>query len=560
MWSEDDNSGAKETNPVSGPQPTNPAIPPATGASPVSRRHFLVGAGAGSVAAAVGGSLGAAALTASPDAEAASTAPGRGRFRHGVASGDPLTDRVILWTRITPKQPRAAAVRWVIARDERLRQVVNEGVVTALPDRDWTVKVDAEGLQPGVTYWYRFETSGERSPVGRTRTLPDDRATRAQFAVASCSNYPAGLFNAYGRIAARDNLDAVLHLGDYIYEYAAGGYAENPALQRQHQPAHEIVTLADYRGRYAQYRTDPDLQAAHARHPWICVWDDHESANNSWRDGAENHQPEEGTWADRRAAAVRAWHEWLPVRERPSADGPHIWRSFRFGTVADLIMLDTRLHGRTEQVADRKDAAAMAASGRTILGEDQAAWLAEALRASVRRGAAWHVIGQQLMFGQLLDADRVLLNSDMWDGYPASRQRLLDQLAAESIQDTVILTGDIHSSWAVDITPDPFGAGYDRATGRGALAVELVTTSITSPGPMGSAADIEAREQAIVASQPHIQYANLRERGYLLVDLDATRARAEWWYVDRIDAPSVAERLGAAFTTRRGANHLVRDA
>jgi len=518
----------------------------------VSRRQFIA------ASSALAGAAAGSTIAASTAAASAVRGP-EGSFRHGIASGDPLADRVILWTRVTPKQARPVPVRWVIATDERLRQVVNQGVVTALPDRDFTVKVDAEGLQPGRNYYFQFEAEGDRSAIGRTRTLPDHDVAQLRFAIASCSNFPFGFFNAYARIAEREDLDAVLHLGDYIYEYAPAEYGNGSEFGRVHTPAREIVSLADYRERHAQYKSDPDLQAAHQQHPWICVWDDHESTNNSWRDGASNHNPEtgEGDWEARKAAAVRAYHEWLPIRERPGAGGPQIWRSFRFGQLADLIMLDTRLHGRSEQIEDRKDSAAMAADGRTMLGPDQQAWLAEELRASVRRGSAWHVLGQQLMFGQLIGDDGILLNTDQWDGYPASRKQVLDQLAAEAIDDTIILTGDIHSAWAMDITPDPSGPDYDPANGRGSLAIELVTTSVTSPGPGGTAPDLEARERQIVEQRPHIHYVNLREHGYLLLELTPERALAEWWLVDSITERVPGQRLGAAFTSARGTNHLV---
>jgi alkaline phosphatase D len=479
-------------------------------------------------------------------------------FRHGVASGDPLADRVILWTRVTTRADAIERVRWSIATDERMQRVVDRGEVSALPGRDHCVKVDALGLEPGRTYYYRFEARGERSPVGRTRTLPVATVARLKFAVASCANFPFGFFNAYACMAARDDLAAVLHLGDYLYEYAPGTYGDGADIGRAHLPAKEIVTLADYRTRYAQYRTDRDLQEAHRRHPWICVWDDHETANNSWRDGAENHNPEsgEGTWADRRAAAERAWFEWLPVREVRSARGSATWRSFRFGSLADLVMLDTRLYGRSRQLVDRNDTTGLADSTRTLLGADQHAWLAEELRASKARGAAWHVIGQQCMFGQLLDGDRRILNVDQWDGYPGSREAVLAQLEGERIDDTVILTGDIHSSWALDVARDPF-AGYERGSGRGSLAVELVTTSVTSPGPFGDGPDAIAAEERTVANLPHVQWVNFRERGYLVLDLDAERARAEWWAVETIAQPSRAERILTAMVTPRGRNHLV---
>lgn len=517
----------------------------------VTRRRFVTAAGLSAAAATAG-------CAGRPGAMAAGQSGSGGAFAHGVASGDPLADRVILWTRITARSPEAVAVRWQIARDPDFRHTVNEGVVMALAVRDHTVKVDAVGLEPARTYYYRFSSGSDESPVGRTRTLPQRSVSRLRIAVASCANLPFGYFSAYRHIAARADLDLVAHLGDYLYEYAPDTYGDGRALNRVHQPGHEILSLADYRTRHAQYKLDPDLQEAHRQHPWICVWDDHESANNAWRDGAENHNPEagEGTWPARRAAAVRAYHEWLPIRELPGAAGPHIYRSFRLGDLATLIMLDTRLHGRSQQIADRNDQAAIADPTRSILGPDQHAWLAEELRGSVRAGAAWHVVGQQLMFGQLIGEDGVLLNTDQWDGYPASRGAVLDQLESEAIDDTVILTGDIHTAWGLDITRDPLGAAYQPDTGRGSLAVEMVTTSITSPGPEGTAQALAEREQMVLRERPHIHYVNLREHGYLLLDLDQERAQGEWWYVDALDRPDAGERFAAAYATLRGANHL----
>jgi alkaline phosphatase D len=521
----------------------------------VTRRRFVATT---SMVAAAGAASGCAG-PAGQSAVAAARGEAGGRFRHGVASGDPLTDRVILWTRVTAAARADVAVRWQIAADRDFRRVVDQGVVTALPARDHTVKVDAHGLEPGRTYYYRFETGGDVSPTGRTRTLPEGDVGRLRLAVASCSNYPFGYFNAYRHIAARGDLDLVLHLGDYLYEYAPRTYGDGVALGREHYPPHEIVSLADYRARHAQYKSDVDLQEAHRQHPWICVWDDHEIANDAWRDGAQNHNPDEGEgdWPTRRAAAIRAYHEWLPIREQPGATGPHIYRSFRLGNLAHLIMLDTRLHGRTRQVIERADAAAMNDPSHSILGPDQHAWLAEQLRAAVRHEAVWRVIGQQLMFAQLIGEDGLLLNTDQWDGYPRSRHSVLDQLAFEQISDTVILTGDIHTAWAMDVTADPMSSSYDRATGRGSLAVELATTSVTSPGPAGEQAELIDREAMIVRERPHIQYVNLREHGYLLLDLDAERAQAEWWFVDSLTDRGAGEHLGAAFATARGRNHLV---
>lgn len=522
----------------------------------VTRRRFVSASAASLAAASAGGCAG------SPAAAGAAGAAGQdaaGVFRHGVASGDPLTDRVILWTRVSPRDGAPIAVRWEIARDPDFRRIVNEGVVTALPARDFTVKVDAMGLEPARTYYYRFNARGEASPIGRTRTVPEETVSRLRLAVASCSNLPFGYFNAYRHIAARGDLDLVLHLGDYLYEYAPNTYGDGSALGRAHAPAHEIVSLTDYRTRHAQYKSDPDLQEAHRQHPWICVWDDHESANNVWRDGAENHDPDEGegAWEDRRAAAVRAYHEWLPIREQPGAGGPHIYRSFRLGNLANLIMLDTRLHGRSRQVEDRSNRAALDAADRTILGADQQAWLAEQLRLSVRQGSAWHLIGQQLMFAQLIAEDGLPLNPDQWDGYTASRNAIFDQLEAEGIDDMVVLTGDIHTAWGMDVARDPAGGGYDPASGRGSLAVEFVTTSVTSPGPQGTVAELRQREAMAMRDRAHIHYVNLREHGYLLLDLDDERAQGEWWYVDSLDRPDAGESFAAALATARGSNHLV---
>ncbi|MEQ8860738.1 MAG: alkaline phosphatase D family protein [Pseudomonadales bacterium] len=519
----------------------------------VTRRRFVTAASV-AASAATAGCAARPMTTAATTAESDNGAP----FQHGIASGDPLSDRVILWTRVTVASSGPVPVRWEIASDPDFRRIVDQGVVTALPVRDHTVKVDAMGLEPARTYYYRFNAAGAASPTGRTRTLPDGVVSRTRIAVASCSNLPFGYFSAYRHIAARGDVDLVLHLGDYFYEYAPKVYGDGSALGRVHEPPREVVTLADYRIRHAQYKRDPDLQEAHRQHPWICVWDDHESANNSWRDGAENHNPElgEGSWTDRRAAAVRAYHEWLPIREQPGAAGAHIYRSFRLGDLAHVIMLDTRLHGRTRQLEDRSDQAGLNDPARTILGLDQQAWLAEELRASVRLGSRWRLLGQQLMFAQLIAEDGLLLNVDQWDGYPDSRRRILDQLEAERIDDTVVLTGDIHTAWAMDVSRDPLGAGYDRASGRGSLAVEMVTTSVTSPGPDGSPEELIAREATIVRDRPHIHYVNLRQHGYLLLDLDHRRAQGEWWYVDSLDDRSAGEAFGVAFATESGSNHL----
>jgi len=280
-------------------------------------------------------------------------------FTHGVASGDPLSDRVILWTRVLPGdgQHRVITVRWQVAEDTEFRSVVSEGQSETSQLQDYTVKVDAAGLKPKRNYYYRFLVEGLSSPVGRTLTLPLGGVDRYKMAVVSCSNYPQGYFNVYNHIAQTD-VDVVLHLGDYIYEYKDGGYDNEYAretLGRRVQPAHEIVALEDYRMRYGLYRSDADLQAVHARHPFICIWDDHELSNDTWKDGAENHSEAEGDFHQRMHHARQAYHEWLPIRT--NLDGPQssIYRRFKIGGLADLIMLDTRLHGRDRGFDYRSD-------------------------------------------------------------------------------------------------------------------------------------------------------------------------------------------------------------
>ncbi|MET0090956.1 MAG: alkaline phosphatase D family protein [Candidatus Thiodiazotropha sp.] len=342
-------------------------------------------------------------------------------FNYGIASGDPLQDSVILWTRITPNNADRVTVSWEIARDESFSDIVNQDYTVVDAERDFTVKVEVQGLAAGQTYYYRFQCGSNNSPVGRTRTLPSQDVAQVSLAVISCSNYPAGYFNVYRELAAIDDLDAIVHLGDYIYEYGRTDDQGNPAyasedaasLGRQVEPAHDLLTLSDYRTRYAQYRSDPDLQAAHARHPFIVVWDDHEVANDSYRDGAENHdEATQGAFSDRRQAAIQAYFEWLPLRPLTPDSAGRIYRQFQFGNLVNLMMLDTRLIGRDKQLdyadyinpsSGDFDAAAftadVASPARTLLGETQRNWLIESMNYST---ATWQVLGQQVLMMRML--------------------------------------------------------------------------------------------------------------------------------------------------------------
>ena len=504
----------------------------------------------------------------------ASAAQPKGEFRHGVASGDPLPDRVILWTRITPLQfDDTLSVGLVIARDAALADVVYSGKTTTDVSRDFTVKVDADGLQPDTSYYYQFSYKKALSPIGRTKTLPVGPTERLRAAVVSCSNFAAGYFNAYRCIAERADLDMVIHLGDYLYEYGTGQYG----TLRPCEPAHEIVTLADYRARHAQYKGDADSQAMHRQHPLVAIWDDHEIANDSYMQGAENHTPEtEGAWNDRVAAGLQAYYEWMPVRVVDKKNLRRNNRSLPYGDLADLFMLEERLNGRSKQLPPTvptelgllfTQSGEFLDPARSLLGSEEEAWLIKRLHHSKAR---WKILGQGVMFAQLKAVGApnafgggAFLNPDQWDGYQPARDRIYAALKGadgrKRIDNTVVLTGDIHSSWAADLTqdpnnPDPASGGYNPANGQGSLAVEFVGTSVTSPGlddPLGETA------AALKAQNPHFKYIDFNKRGYMLLDVDPRRVVCEWWHLNTVAAVDAAQTLAVAYQVDAGTNRLV---
>lgn len=512
-------------------------------------------------------------------------------FVHGVASGDPLQDRVMLWTRVTaPGAKVPVGVRWDVATDPAFKTIVRQGHAVTDAGRDHTVKVDVTGLKPGTEYHYRFRASqGGKAVgpavVGRTRTLPTGPTKDVVLAVASCSLYPNGYFNAYDAIAKLPRVDAVLHLGDYIYEYggAAGDYGMNSptAASRTPQPAHEIVTLADYRARHAQYKTDPALQAAHARAPWIVVWDDHETANDSWIGGAENHDPKtEGDWAARKAAALKAYYEWMPIRDAAPSQLPEAaWRDFQFGDVASLLMVETRLTGRTREldyetdmpiVDGKPDIAAFAARWKDpahrMMGEKQEQWLATQVGASVKANTAWQVLGNQVVMARVAPPDLkktmgaeaydamlaklpdyarkrvaqavamaaydIPSNLDAWDGYPADRQRVYDILTAAKAR-PIVLAGDSHMFWANELWDD---AGKTR------VAAEFGATSVTSPG-YGDVLPGVPLGEAFVQRNREVKYAHPSAKGYLLLTLEHGKATGELIAVSTILEPKYETRV-----------------
>ena len=512
-------------------------------------------------------------------------------FYHGVASGDPMAERVIIWTRVTVETTAPVTVDWVMSTDPYLLNVVKSGTTITDASRDYTVKVDVAGLSPGATYYYAFHALGRNSVVGRTKTAPVGSVDNLRFAVVSCSNYQHGYFNGYARISERDDLDGVIHLGDYIYEIGAGpnDYGDQELItsgKRAHVPDKEIVNLDDYRQRYAQYRLDPDLMRAHQQHAFITVWDDHESANDAFEDGAENHTEEtEGPWNVRKNVSKQVYEEWMPVRPDVT-EGP-LYRVISYGNLLDLIMVDTRLEGRDEQIADVTDPA-LFDPDRTILGTTQRDWLYDQLQNST---AQWKVIGNQIIFSELVvgwaasgelgtppQIESTFL--DIWDGYPVERDNLIDFIGGNNINNVVILTGDFHSSFAFDVAkrPSVFGPdgnpsaqlpGYNPLTGEGSVAVEFATPSITSANfdenltPQQSAGlefqfnkPLPADPPFNVNPNPHMKFVDLDRNGYFILDLTPEKVQADWYFVDDILVPVEGESFASGWYTESGENHL----
>ncbi|MED5390015.1 MAG: alkaline phosphatase D family protein [Pseudomonadota bacterium] len=493
-------------------------------------------------------------------------------FLHGVASGDPLSDRVILWTRVTPDLADGGdvPVTVTVASDPAMQLIVATYTATASAVADYCVKVDADGLQADRWYYYQFSVGDQVSPVGRTRTFPasDHFIDRARFAVVSCSNYPYGFFSVYRAVANHADLDFVLHLGDYIYEYGAGEYGDFP--ERDPQPPHEMVTLSDYRQRHAQYKTDQDLQAVHQQFPMIAVWDDHESTNDSYRDGAENHQPlTEGDWQERKAIAQQAYFEWLPIRPREPGNVSVIYRRFQFGDLLDLTMLDTRLEGRDEQLAVPLDPQRNS-EDRHLISAEQMDFLLDSLSQSTSQ---WRFIGQQVMFAQLniaelpsLSEDQAQLrgnlsaiNMDQWDGYAADRLTILNHIDDNNIDNVMILTGDIHTSWANEIYRNPaslLGDLFDKP-----LAAEFVTPAVTSPGFPDGAAELAGVLIPVV--NPHIRYVEAKSRGFILVDVDRQRAQGEFYYAQSIESFDLRGQIDTSktkvVTVKSGDSRIIED-
>jgi len=542
--------------------------------SRISRRGALALLGGGGALAGATAATGAQATPA--------------RFTHGVACGDPAQDGLVIWTRAVSEDGGAVVLDWQVALDPAFNRVVAQGQCHTGPARDFTAKVEVGGLRSGYVYFYRFRSGDAFSTTGQGRTLPPKGIEAARFAVVSCSHYGFGYFNAYRAIAERPQpIDAVIHLGDYIYEYGVDGYGGPTSVElgRQHQPAHEIVTLADYRQRFAQYRSDPDLQALHARAAFITVWDDHETANNSWMGGASAHDPQtEGAWEARRDAALQAYFEWLPMRDPKAGQPAHVLnRTYDYGDLLSLTVIETRLTGRMKALSATRDmirdeagnpdvarfeSEVLNEPSRTMMGAQQEAWLDTELAASRQRGVGWQVLANQTIMARMrapdflsilpedikseamtragarrwLESTRLGLpiNFDAWDGYPAARLRLYDSVKRNGAR-LAVLTGDTHMFW---------GNRLHDPRDESAIGVEFGVGSVTSPGGYeGISPDprlYAIASKALSDKNPDVRFAHVHEHGFLIVTVGRDVIETDY-----VRVPTIRERAEGSETFAR---------
>ncbi|MCP3673771.1 MAG: alkaline phosphatase [Gammaproteobacteria bacterium] len=496
------------------------------------------------------------------------------QFMHGVASGDPDQSSVVIWTRVSTVD-ESIIVNWFVATDAAFTQGVKRGQFATDKSRDYTVKIVATDLEPGVTYFYKFEVKGAISPIGQTKTLPTGHVEQLGLAIATCSNYPFGYFNAYDAIAKDPTIDMVVHLGDYIYEYSTDGYGGETGkrLGRNHLPSHEILSLDDYRMRHAQYKTDKGSIAMHARHPLIVIWDDHETANNPWKEGALNHQANEGDWYARRAASLQAYYEWLPIRDPAnSKDRSKYWRHYKFGDLASLITLESRHTGRNKQISydehlptiKNKEQAkqflhdVIEAPNRNMLSEEMQAFLKTELKESVSSGRKWRIIGNQSVIAksiapnldepvfsdfintssddytkksleQRTQLGKFELPSDLdsWSGYPDARERFYQIAKDAGANDLLVVSGDSHSYWQNVL----FDANEQS------MGVELGSTGISSPRSIMSAgADIMKRyDELNTAKNKEIVWSDGRHRGFIRLQINHSGAHADYMTVSNVE-------------------------
>ena len=467
-------------------------------------------------------------------------------FYHGVASGDPTQNSVVIWSKITlDKTFSEAAVNWEIATDAAFKKNRQSGTITTSGDSDFTIKTNVTNLKPYTTYYYRFSYNKSFSIVGQTKTLGNHYKS-ATIAFASCSNYEWGYFNNYRFIAEDKTIDFVVHLGDYIYEYAIGKYGDT-TIGRLNVPDKEIITLYDYRTRYSLYRLDKDLMKLHQLKPVMTTWDDHEIANNAYVDGAQNHQADEGEWYTRKKAATKAYYEWLPVNKKPES---HLYRSFSIGKLINLVLLDTRIEGRTVQV-DSTKAINFLDTTRTILGKEQYNWFTKTLDKSFY----WNIVGNQVPFGPMYQPDEVKgdVYMDGWDGYPYEREKFINHLKALQLKNFVIVTGDYHSSFAMET--DLHGTPETNDN----VGVEFVVTSITSANDdeYVNTEEVNETKELYLKNNPHMKYCNNKDHGYLVLKVSRNKLIAEFNYASNIKTPEANKITEKVYLVKSGSPVLI---
>lgn len=517
-------------------------------------------------------------------------------FSHGIASGDPMADTVVLWTRVSPIDKNFSGIvagNWQISHTKGFEKSSKSGRFTTSNINDYTVKISPKGLKSGQIYYYRFQVGDIYSPIGKTKTLPSGKLKQANLAIVSCSNYPFGFFNIYDHIAKQDHFDAVIHLGDYFYEYGNDGYGSKVGakLGREHEPPHEVLSLADYRKRHAQYKGDTSTQAMHAAHPMIAIWDDHEVANDSWKTGAQNHNPDEGSWDDRRANAMQAYYEWMPVRD-PALGKPKeaLFRNYEFGDLFSLTSIETRLTARTRAIDYSQYMSSFKSKEgikdfyenilndpkSEMMGETQKAFVGQALKTSKDKNLGWRLVANQVILARtnspdltaykdedfVTEIEKLLpqihdyiaisplglpLNPDAWDGYPQARERFYKMVQDQGVNDLLVLTGDTHECWANKL---------ETAAGQ-SMGIELGTSGVTSPGTgayFGKASkDFSKR---LNEKNPDIIYHNNQHHGYISLHLTHKEGRADFVNVDTVYSPKYTTFISKSFKLLKGQNAI----
>ena len=469
-------------------------------------------------------------------------------FYHGVASGDPTQNSVIIWSRITTDQSNPT-VEWRVSTDTLMQQIVQSGTATTSAENDFTIKVDVKNLEANTYYFYEFSYDNKFSVRGRTKTLPIGNVDKLRFAVVSCSSLPHGYFNVYQALNNRNDVDAIIHLGDYIYEYGQNEYGN----VRVPEPTHEILSLADYRLRHNFYKLDTMLMRLHQQFPFFTIWDDHEFTDNAYADGGENHSANEGNWQSRKSYALRSYQEWMPVRNFDTIPSVKLYRSYKLGDLVELFFLDTRITARKEQTI-LASISGIDDSTHYLLGPEQFDWLKNGL---LNSSATWKVVAQQVMIAPF-KVFNIAFNSDQWDGYPSERKKFFDMINSNQINNLVVLTGDIHSAWANDL---PFGRiPYNFRTGAGSAGVEFVTTAVTSPGiPLtGILGNIteDAFARLVRDNNLHVKHNNFVDRGFNIIDFSKQKVQTDFYNINTIERPNSNYEYHTSYFTEKDSNHL----